>query len=102
MPTDIVIVSAARTPIATAWQGFAGWRDANTCPGRPRRRRRAPGIDAGDFEDIGFGESMQGGGNVGRYAANQPGLTNVPAVATSAGLRHGWHPADRRQHQWRA
>ena len=34
------------------------------------------------IEDIGFGESMQGGGNVGRYAANQLGMVNLPGVAT--------------------
>lgn len=83
MPTDIVIVSAARTPIATAYKGSLAGVDANTLAevalGAAVERS---GIDAGDFEDIGFGESMQGGGNVGRYAANQLGLTNVPAVAT--------------------
>jgi acetyl-CoA C-acetyltransferase len=40
------------------------------------------GVPVELIEDIGFGESMQGGGNVGRYAANQLGMTNLPGVAT--------------------
>jgi len=83
MTSDIVIVSAARTPIATAYKGSLTGIDANglaeVALGAAIERS---GIDAAEFEDIGFGESMQGGGNVGRYAANQLGLTNVPAVAT--------------------
>jgi acetyl-CoA acetyltransferase family protein len=83
VPTDIVIVSAARTPIGTAYKGSLTGVDANALAevalGAAVERS---GIPAEEFEDIGFGESMQGGGNVGRYAANQLGLVNVPAVAT--------------------
>jgi len=83
MTSDIVIVSAARTPIATAYKGSLTGIDANTLAeialGAAIERS---GIDSSEFDDIGFGESMQGGGNVGRYAANQLGLTSVPAVAT--------------------
>lgn len=83
MPAEIVIVSAARTPIATAFKGSLLSVDANSLAevalGAAVERS---GVPASEFEDIGFGESMQGGGNVGRYAANQLGLTNVPAVAT--------------------
>ena len=83
MPTDVVIVSAARTPIATAYKGSLAGVDAFTLAeiamGAAVERS---GVAADAFEDIGFGESMQGGGNIGRYAANQLGLTNLPGVAT--------------------
>ena len=83
MPTDIVIVSAARTPIATAYKGSLAGVDANTLAqvalGAAVERS---GVPVELIEDIGWGESMQGGGNVGRYAANQLGMSNVPGVAT--------------------
>ena len=81
--TDIVIVSAARTPIATAYKGSLAGVDAfalsEVAMGAAVERS---GVPTELIEDIGWGESFQGGGNVGRYAANQIGLTNVPGVAT--------------------
>lgn len=83
MPTDVVIVSGARTPIATAYKGSLVGVDAfalaETAIGAAVKRS---GIPADQFEDIGFGESMQGGGNIGRNVAVRLGLTNVPGVAT--------------------
>jgi acetyl-CoA acetyltransferase family protein len=83
MPTDVVIVSAARTPIATAYKGSLAGVDAFTLAqvamGAAVERS---GLPVELIEDIGWGESMQGGGNIGRYAANQLGLVNVPGVAT--------------------
>ncbi len=83
MPTDVVIVSGARTPIATAYKGsltgIDAWGLSEVAMAAAVERS---GIPVDKFEDIGWGESMQGGGNVGRYAANQIGLTNVPGVAT--------------------
>jgi len=83
VPTDIVIVSAARTPIATAYKGSLAGVDAfalsEVAMGAAVERS---GVPTELIEDIGWGESFQGGGNVGRYAANQLGLTNVPGVAT--------------------
>jgi len=83
MPTDVVIVSAARTPIATAYKGSLTDVDAFTLAeiamGAAVERS---GVPVELIEDIGFGESMQGGGNIGRYAANQLGMTKVPGVAT--------------------
>lgn len=83
MPTDVVIVSGARTPIATAYKGSLtgvdAWGLSEVAMAAAVERS---GIATELFEDIGWGESMQGGGNVGRYAANQIGLTNVPGVAT--------------------
>lgn len=83
MSTDVVIVSGARTPIATAYKGSLtgvdAWGLAEVAIGAAVERS---GVPVELIEDIGFGESMQGGGNVGRYAANQLGMTNVPGVAT--------------------
>lgn len=83
MPTDVVIVSTARTPIATSYKGSLVGVDAyelaEVAIGAALKRS---GIPADQFEDIGFGESMQGGGNIGRHVAIRLGLENVPAVAT--------------------
>ncbi|MFZ4519039.1 MAG: thiolase family protein [Microthrixaceae bacterium] len=83
MATDVVIVSAVRTPIATAYKGSLVGVDAFTLAqvaiGAAVERS---GVPTELIEDIGFGESMQGGGNVGRYAANELGLLNLPGVAT--------------------
>lgn len=83
MPTDVVIVSGARTPIATAYKGSLTGVDAWALSEVAMRAAvDRSGVPVDLLEDIGWGESMQGGGNVGRYAANQIGLTNVPGVAT--------------------
>jgi len=83
MPTDVLIVSTARTPIATAYKGTLAGVDAfalaEIAVGEAVKRS---GIPADQFDDMGLGESMQGGGNIGRNIAVRLGLTNVPAVAT--------------------
>ena len=83
MPTDVVIVSAARTPIATAYKGALVGVDAfqlaEVAVGAAVARS---GIPADQIEDMGFGESFQGGGNIGRNVAVRLGLTGVPSVAT--------------------
>jgi acetyl-CoA C-acetyltransferase len=40
------------------------------------------GIPADQIEDMGIGEALQGGGNIGRNVAVRLGLTGVPGVAT--------------------
>jgi acetyl-CoA C-acetyltransferase len=83
MPSDVVIVSAARTPIATAYKGSLLGVDAfelaEVAIGAAVKRS---GIPADQIEDMGVGESMQGGGNIGRNVAVRLGLTSVPGVAT--------------------
>lgn len=83
MPTDVIIASAVRTPIATAYKGSLVGVDAfalaEVAIGAAMERS---GIPAADVEDMGFGESFQGGGNIGRNAAVRLGLTNLPGVAT--------------------
>ncbi|NLD76848.1 MAG: thiolase family protein [Acidimicrobiales bacterium] len=83
MSTDVVIVSGVRTPIATAYKGSLGGVDAFQLAeiaigGAVERSGVAPEL----FEDMGFGESFQGGGNIGRNAAVRIGLTGLPGVAT--------------------
>lgn len=82
MSTDVVIVSAARTPIATAYKGSLVGVDAfalaEVAIGAAVERSGVP-LDL--IEDIGFGESMQGGGNIGRNVAVRLGMNNVPGVA---------------------
>lgn len=83
MPTDVIIASTARTPIATAYKGSLvavdAFQLAEIAIGAAVERS---GIPAADIEDMGVGESMQGGGNVGRNVAVRLGLTGVPGVAT--------------------
>lgn len=82
-PTDVVIVSAVRTPIATAYKGSLAGVDAfalaEVAIGAAVERS---GIAPELIEDMGFGESFQGGGNIGRNVAVRLGLTQVPGVAT--------------------
>jgi acetyl-CoA C-acetyltransferase len=83
MATDVVIVSAVRTPIATAYKGSLIGVDAyELARVAISAAVERSGVDPSKIEDIGFGESMQGGGNLGRYAAISAGLTNLPGVAT--------------------
>lgn len=82
-PNDVVIVSGARTPIATAYKGSLigvdAFRLAEVAIGAAVERA---GVAPELIEDIGFGESMQGGGNIGRNVAVRLGMTQVPGVAT--------------------
>lgn len=83
MSTDVVIVSGVRTPIATAYKGSLGGVDAFQLAeiaigGAVERSGVSPEL----FEDMGFGESFQGGGNIGRNAAVRLGLNGIPGVAT--------------------
>ena len=83
MATDVVIVSAVRTPIATAYKGSLVGVDAyELARVAISAAVERSGVDPAKIEDIGFGESMQGGGNIGRNVAIRLGMTNVPGVAT--------------------
>ena len=83
MASEVYIVSGVRTPIATAYKGSLGGVDAfELAEIAIKGAVERSGIDAAAFEDMGFGESFQGGGNIGRNAAIRAGLTNIPGVAT--------------------
>lgn len=83
MASDVVIVSTARTPIGTAYKGSLLGVDAfalaEIAIGAAVERS---GIPVGEIDDMGIGESMQGGGNIGRNVAVRLGMTGVPGLAT--------------------
>jgi acetyl-CoA acetyltransferase family protein len=79
---DAVIVAAARTPIGTARKGtlldvsafdLAKYAVAETL--------KRSGIPSTDVDDLALGESLQGGGDMARYAAVDLGLSEIPGVA---------------------
>ena len=79
---DAVIVSTARTAIGTARKGtlldVSAFDLAKYAVGEALRRS---GVDHADVDDLQMGESLQGGGDIARYAAVDLGLLNVPGVA---------------------
>ncbi len=79
---DAVIVAAARTPIGTARKGtlldVSAFDLAKYAVGEALKRS---GVDPGDVDDLQMGESLQGGGDIARYAAIELGLIEVPGVA---------------------
>jgi acetyl-CoA C-acetyltransferase len=79
---DAVIVSTARTPIGTARKGTLLDVSAFDLAGHVvRETLDRSGVPAEDVEDLQLGESLQGGGDIARYAAVDLGLANVPGVA---------------------
>ncbi|MGH9049657.1 MAG: thiolase family protein [Acidimicrobiia bacterium] len=90
---DAVIVSAARTPIATARRGSLVDVDvfelAKAAVSEALKRSSVP---ADDVDDIVLGESLQGGGCVARYAAVDLGLTDVPGLAHNRHCASGMAP----------
>lgn len=77
-----VIVSTARTPIATAFKGSLVDVDAfqlgTTVVAEAVRRA---GVDPELVDDVVLGESLYGGGDVARHAAIEAGLVTAPGVA---------------------
>jgi acetyl-CoA acetyltransferase family protein len=79
---DAVIISAARTAIGTARKGtlldVTAFDLAKESVGEALKRS---GIPADDVDDLQMGESLQGGGDIARYAAVDLGMTHIPGVA---------------------
>ncbi len=79
---DAVIVSTARTAIGTARKGtlldVSAFDLAKYAVAEALARS---GVAQADVDDLQLGESLQGGGDIARYAAVDLGLTNVPGVA---------------------
>ncbi len=79
---DAVIVSTARTAIGTARKGtlvdVSAFDLAKYAVAEALARS---GVASEDVDDLQLGESLQGGGDIARYAAVDLGLTNVPGVA---------------------
>ena len=79
---DAVIISGARTAIGTARKGtlldVSAFDLAKYAAGEALKRSGIPGTDVDDMQ---MGESLQGGGDIARYAAIELGLIEVPGVA---------------------
>ncbi len=79
---DAVIISATRTAIGTARKGslldVTAFDLAKESIGEALKRS---GIPSDDVDDLQMGESLQGGGDIARYAAVDLGLENIPGVA---------------------
>jgi acetyl-CoA C-acetyltransferase len=82
--TDAVIISACRTPIGTAGKGTLHATDAfDLADVVVRESLRRTGLEPDAFEDVIFGESLYGGGDIARYAAVRAGLVNAPGAAVN-------------------
>ncbi|HEX9774129.1 MAG TPA: thiolase family protein [Actinomycetota bacterium] len=89
MPDDAVIISAVRTPIGRAGGALASvsaWDLATIVAKEAVARART---DPAGFDDVIFGETVGGGGGVGRYVGlaagvpvEVPGLSVIRACAT--------------------
>ncbi len=79
---DAVIVAAARTAIGTARKGtlldVSAFDLAKYAVGEALKRSGIPGPEV---DDLALGESLQGGGDIARYAAIELGLVEIPGVA---------------------
>ncbi|RAY16994.1 acetyl-CoA C-acyltransferase [Actinomadura craniellae] len=79
---EAVIVSAVRTPIGTARKGTLTETPAEDLATHVLREAvRRSGIAPERFDDVIFGESMYGGGDLARHAAVAAGMTRVPGVS---------------------
>jgi acetyl-CoA acetyltransferase family protein len=82
MNQQAVIVSTARTPVATAGKGSLRDVDAfalalHVVTAAVERS----GVDPALIDDVALGETLYGGGDIARHAAIEAGLTHVPGVA---------------------
>ena len=79
---DAVIVSAARTAIATARRGSLVDFDAfDLGKFAVQEALKRSGIPVDDVDDIVLGEVLQGGGDIARYVAVELGMLDVPGLA---------------------
>ncbi len=79
---EAVIVSTARTPIATAFKGTLIDVDPfELATHVVAESVQRAGIDPLLIDDVVMGESLYGGGDIARYSAIEAGLVHVPGVA---------------------
>lgn len=82
MSREAVVVAGARTPIGTAFRGSLAEVDALSLgTAAVAEAVRRSGVEAGLVDDVVLGESLYGGGAIGRYAAIEAGLVNAPGIA---------------------
>ena len=79
---EAVIVSTARTPIATAFKGTLVDVDPfDLATHVVADSVQRAGIDPLLIDDVVMGESLYGGGDIARYSAIEAGLVHAPGVA---------------------
>ncbi len=79
---EAVIVSTARTPIATAFKGSLVDVDPfDLATHVVAQSVRRAGIEPLLIDDVVMGESLYGGGDIARYSAIEAGLVHAPGVA---------------------
>ncbi|MBO0854520.1 MAG: thiolase family protein [Nocardia sp.] len=82
MSHEAVIISGARTAIGTAFKGSLTETDAFTLgTAAVAEAVRRAGVEPELVDDVILGESLYGGGAIGRYAAIEAGLVNAPGIA---------------------
>ncbi len=82
MTHEAVIISGARTAIGTAYKGSLTETDAFALgTSVVAEAVRRAGVDPDSVDDVVLGESLYGGGAIGRYVAIEAGLVNVPGIA---------------------
>ena len=79
---EALIVAGARTAIGTAFRGSLADTDALELARRSVEEAvRRSGIPPELVDDVILGESLYGGGAIGRHAAIEAGLVNAPGLA---------------------
>ncbi|MGH3251373.1 MAG: thiolase family protein [Trebonia sp.] len=79
---EAIIASAVRTPIGTAFKGTLTETTAEELATHVLREAvRRSGLAPERFDDVAFGETLYGGGDLARYAAVAAGMIQVPGVA---------------------
>jgi acetyl-CoA C-acetyltransferase len=82
--SEAVIVSAVRTPIATARKGTLSETPAEELATHILLEAvRRSGLAPEEFDDVIFAEEMYGGGDLARYAAVAAGMTQVAGQAVN-------------------
>ena len=82
--TKALIVSAVRTAIGTSFKGSLAGTPAERLAARVLTEAvRRSGIPPHDIDDVILAESLQGGGDIARYAAVEAGMTSVPGQAVN-------------------
>src|SRR5919109_2385931 len=82
MSREAVIVSGARTAVGTAYKGSLVDVDALELGTKAVAEAvRRSGLPPELVDDVVMGESLYGGGAIGRYAAIEAGLVNAPGIA---------------------
>ena len=80
---EAVIVAACRTAIGTSFKGSLTETPAiELASAVIEEAVQRSGLDPAEFDDVIFGEVMQGGGDIARHAAIRAGLLSVPGLAS--------------------